>query len=250
MTRRDQLTPGPRFLGGLAVATLLGCAGCGPTSYEPAPRSSVNLSGHWLLDPAASDDAEKLIAASLPKPRPVRPQDSGQETMSSLTNPTAPGGGQRQGGGRGGSAASSQPMLANPPSWYRIGAGNLVRAFALPAPRVEISQQPAVVVIDQAGRHRSFEPGDDEPHSVTDHYGSRTVHAGWDKNDFVVDSSDGSHLKVVEHFRLLPGDRLESVVAFSAERLKSLKIHAVYRRATAAELEAQPPEGPPEPGPH
>ena len=244
------------LLGALAVLALFG-AGCSSSNFERLPRPGVDLSGHWVRDPAASDDGEAMIAASLPKPPPRRrpldnfdnygvPADS--QTAGGRSGGGQPGGGQRR-GSRGDSLSDSNTAFVNPPTWAKIGARDYVRAFALPPQRLEIAQRPDLMVIEQAARRRSFEPGDEAPRSFSDRFGSRSVRAGWDANEFVITSADSAHLSVREHFRALSGDRLESTVEFSGERLRSLKIHTVYRRATALELDAPPGEGPPEPGP-
>jgi len=65
----------------------------------------------------------------------------------------------------------------------------------------------------------------------------------------VIESTDGSRLKIVERYRQLANDRLVSNLEFKAQRIKTVKIQTVYRRASAAELAAPPPDGPPSPGP-
>jgi hypothetical protein len=236
-----------------ACALLLAAGGCGGSSFERAPRTAVDLGGHWILDPAASDDAIAIIQAALPKPRRL-------PTYADAPGPAADGaggagGGQRGGGQRTGSrggqnnAGSAQPVAATPPPWGRGSAGDFIRAFAMPAPRLEIAAQPALITVLQGERRRSFQPGDDEPLSVNDRFGSRTVRAGWDGEAFVVRSTDGTRLRILERFERLPGDRLRAALEFSALGMRAVKIRSVYRRATETELAAPPPEGPPVRGP-
>ena len=239
-------------------AVALGCAlaalslgGCGGPSFQRAPHSSVDLGGHWVLDPAASSDAAAMIAAALPKPR--KPSEIARDNY----DPTMQGAGGRPGGNggqrnsrNGESSLAPAPVPNLPPAWGRNSAREFVTAFALPADRIDIAAQPSLVTLMQGDRRRTFEPGDEEPLSVTDRFGSRKVRSGWDGETFVVKSEDGARVRILEEFRRLPNDRLGSEIEFSARGIKSLKIRAVYRRATAAELAAPPPEGPPTPGPH
>ncbi len=243
-------------LGGTFALLSLAGVGCASHSFERLPRQAVDLGGQWVYVASASDDAAAIITAALPKPRRAPPPDrdtSGYPPMDSGTGQQGGrgGGGQRRGsrGGDSSMGADSQiPIVA--PLWGRGSAGEYVRAFAFPAPRLEIEAQPALVTVTQGDRRRSFQPGDDEPFSVTDRFGSRTVRAGWDDNAFIVHSTGGTRLSVLERFRRLPKDELGVEVDFSAQGVRSVKVHSVYRRATASELAAPPAEGPPRPGPH
>lgn len=246
---------GHRF--GVLLASGLLVAGCGTARFAAGPQPSVDLSGIWVLDPAASDDAAKMIAAITPKPRPWSARDR-QAASTAAQNPGGQGGSGRQGGqgdrsGRRGGRGDDQGAAAPPavsdtvPAWGRVRPGDFITAFAMPPARLEIEQQPARVRIGGGdARRREFQPGDDEPFSVTDRYGSRKVSAGWQRDEFVIRSADGSRLSVLEHYRHRADEHLELTVEFSAQGLKSLTVHSVYRRATAAELGA-PSEGPPAP---
>ena len=239
-----------RVLGGAVLGCALALAGgCGAPSFERAPRTAVDLGGHWRIVPAASDDAVAIIKKALPKPRPQRAYS--QYAGDAGVDPgQGPGGGQGQrGGGRGGANSQAAQAAATPPPWGRGSAGDFIRAFALPPARLEILAQPALITIAQAERKRSFQPGDEEPVSVNDRFGSRTVRAGWDGNAFVVQSADGVRLRILERYERLPDDRLGFRLEFSAAGMSTVKIRSVYRRETEAELSAPPPDGPPVPGP-
>jgi hypothetical protein len=236
----------------LAILVLAG-AGCGGPHLAREPRPAVDLAGHWVLDPTASDDAARIVNAALPKPSKRPTDDTQPPSMANGNQPNRTGGGHRGGrdstsgnGQNSGSSAVEQPAL---PAWGKLGPGEFVRAFALPPARLDIAEQPALVVISQGERRRAFQPGDEEPVSVNDRFGSRSVQAGWDGADFVIDSTDGTRLKIVERYRQLPNDRLALNLEFRAQRVKTMRIQTVYRRATASELAAPTPDGPPSPGP-
>jgi hypothetical protein len=246
---------------GALIASGLLLAGCGTPRFERAPQPVVDLSGQWVLEPAASDDAAKMIAEITPKPRPWTDKDRrAQAAADAAAQSTGQGGGQGGQGGQGNRGSrrgghgedqgTAAPRVSDTlPAWGRVRPGDFISAFAMPPPAITIEQRPASVRIGIGeARRREFQPGDEAPFSVTDRYGSRKVSAGWRRDEFLIHSADGSRLTVVEHYRRRADDRLETVVEFSAQGLKSLNVHSVYRRATSAELQA-PSEGPPAPAP-
>lgn len=228
-----------------AASALLPCA-CGTPRLARQPEPAADLSGHWVLDPAASDDAAALITAALPTKKPPSPVQAAPTPDPQQRSTRPPGGGQR---GRGNnSTTSAAPRAPEPdPAWGRARPGDFVAAFALPPQRLDVVQEPSLVRLATGERVRAFEPGDDEPLSLTDRFGSRHVRAGWTHDELLIASNDGSRLSVVEHYRRRADDRLERRVEFSAQGVKSLKIKTSYRRATAAEIDATPSEGPPAP---
>ncbi|MBS0394726.1 MAG: hypothetical protein JSR54_08875, partial [Proteobacteria bacterium] len=161
----------------------------------------------------------------------------------------APDGGNRgdRRGGRSDSQGEARPAAEPSPSWGRLRASDFITAFARPPRLLEIEQSPSRVSFGADERRREYVPGDEEPDSVTDRFGSRRVSAGWQHDEFLIQSADGSRLRVLEHYRAHAGDRLESVIEFRAQGIKSLTIHSVYRRATAEEIAAATAEGPPAP---
>ena len=242
----------------IALGAGLATGGCGAPRLARAPSLATDLGGHWILDPAASDDAAATIAAALPKHAPTAARDAGRDPETGGTGDGANGGrrgGNGRGGGRGGStsgssktASAAAPSAAAPPL-SRRGAGELLRAFALPAVRLDIAAEPGRIALGTGERQRRFEPGAEDPVAVSDRFGSRNVTAGWSAAEFLVVSADGSRLNVVEHYRRGSGDTLESLVEVSAAGLKKVRVHAVYRRASAVEAAAPASDGPPAPAP-
>ena len=236
-----------------AALLLLACGACGAPRLANTPAAPTDLSGHWVLEPALSDDAVSLIKAALPAPRKrtaraERAMDAGEPiSMPDQQSGSGAGGrGQRQGQRSG--AAAPVTQQAEPPPWLRVGPSDFVRAFALPPARLEVSATQAVVVIAGGDRRRSLVPGDPDPVSINDRFGSRNVWSGWNGAAFVIDSRDGSRLRVTERYQRVTNDRLEAFVEFNASGIKALKIKSQYRRATAQELADLPADGPPPPG--
>ena len=225
--------------------------GCGGPRLARLPQPAADLSGHWVLDPAGSDDAGALIAAALPKPRALAARQSPElvdrDPRSDPRTDRRPAGGRPGRGDDSGSSTSARVAPDTGPSWGRAKPSEFVAAFALPPPRLDVVQDPSLVRLGTGDRVRAIEPGDQEPLSITDRFGSRRVRAGWTGDELLIASDDGARLKVVEHYRHAADDRLERLVEFSAQGVKSLKIRTHYRRATPAEVEAAPTEGPPAP---
>jgi hypothetical protein len=214
----------------------------------------VDLAGHWIVDPAMRADAEKRIGESLPKPkpyrreRPVTAESEGRDPRPDSGDGGGRGGGGQRRGQQQGSQAAAQPPSERPTAYGRLSPAAFIRAFALPPPRLDVEQAPALVALGTADRRRSFVPGDEDPRSVTDRYGSRRVQAGWQNDEFLISAVDGGRLSVREHYRRLPKDLLELTIEFEASGLKALRVRAVYRRATDAEIDAAvQDQGPPAP---
>ena len=236
-----------------AVLLLLACAACGAPRLANAPAAPTDLSGHWVLEPALSDDAVSLIKAALPVPRKrtaraERAMDAGEPISMPEQQSGQGGGGRRQREGQRSSAAAPVRKQAEPPPWLRMGPGDFVRAFALPPSRLEVNATQAAVMIAGGERRRSLVPGDLDPVSINDRFGSRNVWSGWNGTAFVIDSRDGSRLRVTERYQRVANDRFEASVEFNASGIKPLKIKAQYRRATPQEIADLPAEGPPLPG--
>jgi hypothetical protein len=218
----------------------------------------VRLSGQWVLDTAASDDAPALIRAALPKPKPQRKAryDLWGNEMRDGEDPGAlpPGtergdarrvGRESRGGGEyGGFDGSSH---APPPVWGRMQAYEFVSFFAAPPQRLEIREEAGLVRLGTGARLRAFTPGDDEPTNVTDRFGSRALRGGWLSDAFVVFSTDGKNVQAQDAYKRLKDDRLERLSVVHITGVKSLTVRSVYRRATPTELEMGIDVGPPEP---
>ena len=96
-----------------------------------------------------------------------------------------------------------------------------------------------------------FEPGQTTPQSITDHYGSREIRAGWNGREFVIAGEDRNHVSVQEHLRAGPGtDTLELEVTLKAWNYKKIRVRSLYRRADGSLPLPAAVEGPPARGSH
>jgi hypothetical protein len=242
-------------------------AGCmtGPRLYD-RPSSTIDLSGNWVIDPAASDDAAALVRAALPHPK-VRPKARydmwGNELPEGVDpGPLPPGtergdhrragtnegsGRQSRNGSRDIEDAGTYGYRETPPVWGRMSGFEFLSFFATPSQHLKIDQESGQVRIANAGRVRVFVPGEVDPVNVTDRYGSRAMRGGWVGDAFVVSSSDGRHVSVEDSVRRLRDDRLERTIVTHVTGVKSIQVRAVYRRIDEGEVSATEGEGPPSP---
>jgi hypothetical protein len=242
------------------LAFVLTVGGCGGPQLTVEPARTVDLQGTWRLDRTASDDAQALVAAALPKPKPkVRRGDGpradrsdgggfGDDGMGGRRSGGDPrSGGRGDGGGRSDELGSRLPVSRDDgPRWRDPGA--MARAFAVPPVVLRIGGGPREVVVVQDGTRRAFTPGDDTPYSITDRYGTRTIRAGWDREEFVVSSRDPNGLEVTERFRRgAAPDTLVSQVTLKARGLDEIRVSSLYRRAELETVPDPADEGPPAP---
>jgi hypothetical protein len=127
-------------------------------------------------------------------------------------------------------------------------AGAMVRSFVLPAEVLRIGGTEREIVFSQDGRRRAFTPGDDTPYSVTDRYGTRRVHAGWERSEFVIVSRDPRGVEIVERFRRgAAPDTLVSTVILEAPGIDDVRVSSLYRRSTTEPPPSRADDGPPAP---
>lgn len=223
---------------GAATALLpLLLASCMATSLGPEPRGGgTDPSGRWVLDAAASDDALKLIGASLPTPR-------SQPAPVPASAPAPPYGGAAGDGSRGqrGSAArdgssanAARAYDDNSPRLRPTERLQFVRSATVPAELLVIERDGTALTIVQGDRRRHFELAAEDPPTITDRYGSRRVRAGFSGDALMVESVDGGRVRLEESWRAGPeAGTLISDVTLKAWDFKSIHVRSLYRRASA-----------------
>jgi hypothetical protein len=211
--RRDLTDAG--LLAGLLLAAC--CAGCVFGGLDAAEPPGPTLNGSWKLNPAASDDPQKVIEhmraeanakiarmmnQAPPPERPGRPASATSDSSQQpdLYDSAAPGG----------HGPRPDPLRHSP--MYHALTNALARGDYL-----TIHASPGEFVLDYGGFVRSFTPG---AHSVVSAEGGvGDQNSGWDKRDYVITikaqqgpdvveryslSSDGKHL--IEKLRIGPAE--------------------------------------------
>lgn len=234
------------------MALLLG--GCAGTRLERAPSTPPPFTGAWVFEPARSDDVVKLIKDAQPIPKKPRVTSDDDSISADGRGSANRGGG--MGGGRGGrsgsrgddnrASSSSQSYEPLPAAYGKLKPSDFIKAFVMPADRLEIRLSNDQIVLQQDSRVRTLLAGDEQPYSVSDRYGSRAVTAGFSGQKLMVLSQDKQRLSVQESFEINSQGLLETI-KFEARGLKSITAHFWYRRAKA-EDQVIPNEGPPQPG--
>jgi hypothetical protein len=224
-----------RFVVLLAVLCLAACAS---EKLEQAPPVGVDLSGHWKLNDADSDDPQRLIQAQFDHP------------PNSQSTPDASGGGTggrggRQGGGRGGAGGMSPGGAMGPvmPSISVMSEG-----LRWPGKKLDIKQVAGVVAFTSDGDNRICQPGDagkkhghhgdadgapsgrDAPPRGRD---APPPHCGWEEKTLIVRGGDPDDDRPPfdEHYSLSDdGQRLVEVVDFKGGRSNGFTMSRVWDR--------------------
>jgi hypothetical protein len=201
----------------LAGACIL--AACASNGLAPAPPPGVDLSGHWTLDEADSDDAQRL-----------------QQSQLKAATQSASGSGQASGRrGAVGPTAAMGPVM--PPLLV------LDEGLRWPGKDVSIKQSGAVVTFASGGSVRDcqlkpIKPPAHSPGVATRGRGDAPPpRCGWDQGTLVVQSGEPEedHPPYEQRFSLAQdGRQLVEVILFKGGRSDGFSASRVWNRATPA----------------
>ena len=208
----------------LAVCVLAGCASGG---LAPAPPAGVDISGHWKLNVANSDDTQRLM----------------QSQIAAATASATAEGQRAARGGRGLPAGPAGPMM---PSVLVLDEG-----LRWPGRDLVIAQANGSVTFTSDGNARSCRPhsGSPEHHSAGSSGGSGRnapsrgrgdappPSCGWDQRTLVVQSSepDEDRPPFEQRFSVSEdGERLEELVVFKGGRSSGFVASREWDRAQPA----------------
>jgi hypothetical protein len=213
------LTRVPTLLGALLIVTA--CASTSP------PPSDPRLSGHWRLDPAASDNVSQRVAQYVAKAQAAYRR----HVRSVYGDAGGPGDGSGPGGGRGGGDS---------------GVGTEDLAMPLPPDfggRRALIQQtlsaPTDLTIETSGNDVNLESGElpgreyhvGETLSHFDEYGAATISSRWRGTTFELRSSYTSGASLDERYQTDPKtSALTYTRTLRDPQLGRIELHSVYRR--------------------
>lgn len=204
----------------MRIAMLAGAcvlAACASNGLTPAPPSGVDLSGHWRLDEADSDDAQRL-----------------QQSQLKAATQSASGGGQTS-NRRGGGAAPAALGPVMPPLLV------LDEGLRWPGKDVSIKQAGPVVTFSSGGSVRDcqLKTAKAPPHPGAASRGRGDApppRCGWDQGTLVVESGEPEedHPPYEQRFSL-SSDRqqLVEVVLFRGGRSDGFSASRVWNRVPA-----------------
>jgi hypothetical protein len=209
------------LLAGVA-AVLAACA----TSWDTEPPAGVSLAGHWKLDPAASDDPQKVLDKMRaeafkildrrnPPPPPARPGHPAPEPSDEEPPPPPPPGPHRP-----------DPLRRSP-------MANIIRQTVERGDFLTIREGPDEFVLDYGTSRRSFTPGQHSVVSAEGGVGDQT--SGWKGKQYVIHVRSQSGPDSVEEYGLSPdGKELVMKLHLSSGELPSVDLKRVYRPTTEA----------------
>jgi hypothetical protein len=201
----------------MRIAMLVGAcllAACASNDLTPAPPSGVDLSGHWTLDEADSDDAQRLLQSQL-KAATQNASGSGQTAnRRGATGPTAAMG------------PVMPPLLV------------LDEGLRWPGKQVSIKQSGPVVTFSSGGSVRDCQlkaaKAPAHPGAATRGRGDAPPpRCGWDQGTLVVQSGEPEedHPPYEQRFSLSPdGQRLVEVILFKGGRSDGFSASRVWNR--------------------
>ena len=220
------------------MAMALVCvASCATEKLAQAPPAGVDLTGHWKLNDADSDDPQRLVLAQ-----------NAAASQSSAPGGSGGGGGGRggRGGGRGGAGAMG---MGGPGGPAMPAASIMAEGLRWPGKQLEIKQVAGVVAFTSDGGSVICQPMDGGHHG---HHGdadrdgdssrrdapSRSRDAppprcGWMEKILIVENreSEDEHPPFEEHFGLSDdGRRLVEIVDFKGGRSSGFTMSRVWDR--------------------
>lgn len=221
----------------LAAVVLAGCAGV--SRLDPSPAKTVDLSGSWVLDHAASDDPQTLIEKLRPKPLKHRwdmpPDDGSGDDMGPPEGGQQGGGGGQQGGRsrRGGSQGQGQPQMAyqnNNDAYTHSTVLKMLQADLARAESLTIRQDSDRFTLDYGGAVRNFTPG--AVSVVSAAWGVADQSSGWKGREFVIHVKPQAGVASVESFSLADdGKHLVEELHLGGGEFPAVKLKRVYDRA-------------------
>jgi hypothetical protein len=192
----------------LLIALIAGCAT--DPGLDPAPPPGVDLSGHWRLNVADSDDPLRI------------PQSIGG---------ASPGVGQRSARGSRNSGSNSPGPVALPVPVPTSLVADLLR---WPGSEIAVRQEGGTVTLDSGGDSRIYQPASGRSRPVPKRGRRSTIPAtcGWSGASLVVrvDADDDQPGYEVRYRLSDDGDRLLQVITMQSGRLSGFTLSRVWDR--------------------
>lgn len=225
---------------GLAASLLL-LGSTAFAAYDAVSPKGVDLTGHWKLNAALSDDAEKMLQQRLDQERKEREKwlrRMREDNVLGLPPLGEPG---PEPAAEGSSAAPP-----NQPARQRRNRRDAqLRAMLGISDTLAITQAGAKIDIVSQVDSRRFEAGSRSQVSMPQGELADS-RVGWDGQWFVIDRKASKGPRVVEKYRWLKKtDQLESLLAWSGDSpLAGIKVKRVYDRVIGDVPPPDPANGP------
>jgi hypothetical protein len=195
-------------------------AGCASEKLALSPPAGTDLSGHWKLNFADSDDPLRLGQAldSAGNPAATGSQSGGRGGRGG-------GRGGGQGGGPGGAAPSGLGPSGGPP----LGASAVNEILQWPGRDLEVTQSAGVATFESDNDKRVYQPT--QPGKKKTKRGAHRV-VGWSGPTLVIAiDPDDDRPRYEEHYELSSdGQRLLQLVLIKSGRMTGFSMSRVWDR--------------------
>jgi hypothetical protein len=209
-------------------------AGCADEEFAVAPPAGVDLSGHWKLNVADSDDPQRVGGALASETRTAGPGAGGTSggrrgRGGGGAGGGGPGGGGTGGGGTGGGGTGGGgggPGFGVPDALSVSALGEVLR---WPGSDLEIKQLGGVAAFTSNDDNRVYQPGKANPKKRK--RGPRQV-VGWSGATLVVQvEPDDDRPPFEEHYNLTAdGQRLVQLIVVKGGRISGFTMSRVWDR--------------------
>ncbi|HEY3784655.1 MAG TPA: hypothetical protein VGL55_05195 [Steroidobacteraceae bacterium] len=202
----------------LALAAL---AACGVSSLDPDSPHSVDLSGNWVLNHAASDDPQKLFDK-------LRPKATTHRDMSMTDDGLPPyDSGQQDGQSGGPRGRRQQPLYRNNGFITHTQVMRALSADVARADKLSVRQTPSQMTLDYGNTARTFTPGTKSVVSAA--WGVADQSSGFKGKEFVIQVKPQTGVRSVESFSLSPdGKHLIEQLHLGGGEYPSVELKRVY----------------------
>jgi hypothetical protein len=219
-----------KVLCGLLAVPLAGCVG-GQLAALPAPGTSII--GAWKLNPATSDDPQKVIDKMRAEAQRLINRHTTQQPPMQRPGTRGGGmGGAYQGDTQDSTQQDSPAVSGHPPDPLRHSQMMTVLAAALArGDFLSVRNKAGEVVFDYGTSTRSFTPGQHSVVSAEGGVGDQM--SGWSGRDYVITIRAQMGPDVTEHYALSPdGKHLIEKLRIGPAELPTVDLTRVYDPTT------------------
>jgi len=201
-------------------------AGCADEKLAVAPSPGVDLSGHWKLNIADSDDPLRVGSAMASATAGAGPGGAGGGGRRGGRGGGSPGGGAPGGGG---STGSGDGFGAGPVGGSTLPVSALSEMFHWPGNDLVIKQLGGVAAFTSNDDNRVYQPG--KASQKKHRHGPQQV-VGWSGSTLVVQvEPDDDRPPFEEHYNLTDdGKRLVQLIELKGGRLSGFTMSRVWDR--------------------
>lgn len=238
---RSEILVNSWFKAGAAATLLLAATTC-LAAFDATPPKGVDLSGHWQVNTALSDDPEKMLQQRMDEDRKRYEQwmrkarENNPLGIPPLDeSPPQPAAG---------AEPAPAPTANRPEQRPRNRRDEELRKMLGISDTLDITQSGAKIDIVSAVDSRRFEAGTRSQVSMPQGELADS-RVGWDGQWFVIERRARRGPRMVEKYRLLKNGQLESQLAWSGDSpLAGMKVRRIYDRVVGKVAPPNPELGP------